>query len=65
MRVSAEPRRSKKPRAGRGRAARKIWIGKDVQLVKGFGCRYRVTRWGFRVLGRPVWLVRREERLSC
>lgn len=41
-----------------------IWIGKDVRMVQGFGCRYRITRWGFRVLGLSVWLVSRQERLA-
>lgn len=41
-----------------------IWVGKDVRLVQEFGCRYRITRWGFRVFGVPFWLVRREQRLS-
>ena len=40
-----------------------MWIGKHVEIIQGFGCRYRITRWGFRVLRWGVWLLEREERL--
>lgn len=59
--TSAGVRRSEKP-AGAGWGWAMLRVSETVEVVDGFGCRYRVTVRTWRLFGMPLWAIRRTER---